>query len=114
MQMLDNRYLIEAIKLKSFEVSFEDGDQNCILSEDALNLLVSIRDQYEERLQTVVNSVRTNFFQIESDYYEGGVVFDVETGKCIEAAPIIAWMVGRSFEDIKTYVKNKGLKMRKV
>lgn len=53
-------------------------------------------------------------YEIESAYYSAGLVFDVETRKCTEAAPILGWMVGRDFDYIKSYCKKKSLSFRKV
>jgi hypothetical protein len=58
--------------------------------------------------------VTERLFQIESPYYSAGIVFSLETRRCIDAAPIIFWMVGKKFESIKDYCKYKGFKMGKV
>lgn len=40
-------------------------------------------------------------------YYTGGVVFDKRTRLCIDAAPILRWLVGKRFEWFKEYVKGR-------
>lgn len=58
--------------------------------------------------------MKTNTFQLETAYYCAGVVFDVKTRKCIEAAPILHWMVGMTFDYVKSYCTMKGIKMTRV
>lgn len=60
------------------------------------------------------SSPNHRLFQITSRYYCAGLVFDVETRLCVEAAPIVKWLVGADFEYVKAYCKRTGFKFRKV
>lgn len=53
-------------------------------------------------------------FRIVTPYYSGGVVFDARTKRCIDAAPILAWLIGWEFENFKAYCKRKNLSVEKV
>lgn len=53
-------------------------------------------------------------FRVVTPYYSGGVVFDARTGKCIDAAPILAWLIGWDFQNFKAYCKRLKLDVEKV
>lgn len=53
-------------------------------------------------------------FQVLAQHFTAGVVFDLETRKIIETAPILAWMKGWEFERFKNYCKSKRFEVLKV
>lgn len=53
-------------------------------------------------------------FQIQADTYTAGLVFDVKTRRCVEAAPRIWWAVGKTFERVKRYCEYRKFKFIKV
>lgn len=57
---------------------------------------------------------KTNTFQVRSKAYTAGIVFSVQTRRCVEAAPIIKWAEGWDFDDFKNYCKRVGLEIVRV
>lgn len=57
---------------------------------------------------------KTNYFRVKAKRYTAGIVFNVETRRCIEAAPIIKWAEGWDFDDFKLYCKRVGIEMVRV
>jgi hypothetical protein len=53
----------------------------------------------------------TYIVQVTAPHFVAGAVFDTY-GDCIQAAPIIKWMVGKHFNEINSYVKPKGWTVR--
>lgn len=45
---------------------------------------------------------------IDSGYFYAGAI--IENGICIEAAPILKWMIGKKEEYLKNYCLNKNWK----
>ena len=50
--------------------------------------------------------MNNKLFYIDSGYFCAGAIID-KTGTCIEAAPIINYMIGKTFNWINYYVKTK-------
>lgn len=48
--------------------------------------------------------------QFTSQHYCAGAVFSSITDKCVDAAPVIRWMVGKQFRVVADYCKRKGIK----
>lgn len=57
---------------------------------------------------------KTNCFQVKAKSYTAGIVFNVQTRRCVEAAPIIKWAEGWDFDDFKKYCKRVGIEMERV
>ena len=53
-------------------------------------------------------------FRVTAKHYVAGVVFSLVTRKCIEAAPILKWVLGWDFYDFRNYCKAKGLRLEKI
>ena len=52
--------------------------------------------------------------QFDSGYFCAGAEFEGSLLTCTRAAPIIHWMVGKSYDDVYTYAKRKGWKISRV
>lgn len=50
-------------------------------------------------------------YRITSPYFCAGVIINTITDKCVEAAPIVRWMVGKYYATIYDYCQDKGLKL---
>ena len=53
-------------------------------------------------------------FQVLAPHFTAGVVFDTETSKVVETAPILKWSIGWDFHRFKDYCKSKGYRILKV
>ena len=49
--------------------------------------------------------------QFDSGYFCAGAEFEGSLLTCTRAAPIIHWMVGKSYDDVYMYAKRKGWKI---
>lgn len=47
-------------------------------------------------------------YQITSPHYTAGLLFNTKTDTCIQAAPILSWMVGKTFRMLAKYCETKG------
>ena len=52
--------------------------------------------------------------QFDSGYFCAGAEFEGSLLVCTQAAPIIRWMIGKSYDDVYTYAKRKGWKILRV
>lgn len=58
--------------------------------------------------------MKTRTFQVLSEKFTAGITFDVETKNCIETAPVLYWLMGKSFQYFKFQCRYKGWKLRRV
>lgn len=49
---------------------------------------------------------------INAPHYCAGAIF--ENGRCVHAAPIIRWMIGKSYEYVVHYINKKGFEWKEV
>lgn len=54
----------------------------------------------------------TKLFRITAPYFCAGV--EIEDGVVVEAAPILAWMIGKPFTYVKSYCTRKSFSIEKV
>lgn len=43
-----------------------------------------------------------------------GIAIDRQTGKCVEAAPILRWCVGRSASELRAYFDRQGWEAKRL
>lgn len=46
--------------------------------------------------------------QLDTEYACGGII--IKEGVCTEAAPIFRWMIGKTYEEIKSWKKIKRIR----
>ena len=49
--------------------------------------------------------------RIDSGYYCAGIVADRETGKVIDAAPVLIWSIGKHFTEVVAWARCKGFEV---
>ena len=49
-------------------------------------------------------------YRIKSPYYCAGIILNKQL-QCVKAAPILYWMIGKTYDTIKKYCLYKGIEM---